>query len=62
MITNAELQSLVDDRRDKAARARIWAHRLPSPDDRQRLMQYAAGLEAEANEMEWRARSGTDAT
>ena len=61
MITNVELQCLADDRRDKAARARSWAHRLPDPDDRQRLMQYAAGLEAEASEMERQARSDAGA-
>lgn len=62
MIVNVELQGLADDRREKAARARSWAHRLPDPNDRQRLMQYATDLEAEANEMEWQARSGAAAT
>jgi hypothetical protein len=62
MIINVELQRFVDDKRDKAARARSWAYRLANPDDRQRLMQYAAGLEAEALEMEWQARSGVAAT
>ena len=58
MIVNIELQRLADDRRDKAALARSWAPRLTDPDDRQRLMQYAAGLEAEASELEWQARAG----
>ena len=58
MITNIELQRLADDRRDKAARARSWAHRLTKPEDQKRLMNFAADLEAEANELERQARIG----
>lgn len=57
MITNIVLQRLADDRRDKAARARAWAHRLASADDKQRLIQYAAELEAEASELDRQARA-----
>jgi hypothetical protein len=58
MITNIDLLRLADDRRDKAARARAWAHQLRSAEDKQRLMQYAAELEAEATKVERQARSG----
>jgi hypothetical protein len=56
MITDIELQRLADDRRDKAARARAWAHRLTRTGDKERLMQYAAELEAEAMKLEQQAR------
>jgi hypothetical protein len=58
MITNIERQRLADGRRDKAARARAWVHRLTSAEDKERLIKYAAKLEAEASDLERQARAG----
>lgn len=59
MFTIIEMQSLADNKRDKAVRARRWAERLATVEDQVRLLQFADELDAEASALERQADLST---
>lgn len=60
MFSAAEMQTLADSKRHAAARARHWAGQLANTADRDRILQHAAELEAEATDLERQARLSSD--
>jgi hypothetical protein len=54
MAVPAELREQANAKRERASRARRWASEMTLDADHERLLRYAAELEAEAIELELR--------